>query len=215
MESRGSYRLTLRQGPVPGKVYELVKDVVTIGRDVSNDIVINDAEVSRNHARLTEQSGGYLLEDLASTNGSFVNGQRLIGPKLLNAGDVVGLGETVVLEYTAIVADAGATVIAAAPMRPIEQATIAPRAPEPVFAPPPVEPEPPPTVAEPMFAPPPPAPMAAPAPMSAPSAPLPQKRDNRMMYYIGGCCGCLTLCACLAAVAYYAYNAGLFKQFLP
>src|SRR5262245_3619536 len=118
MESRGSYRLTLRQGPVPGKIYELVKDVSTIGRDVSNDIVINDAEVSRNHARLTSQSGGFLLEDLASTNGTFVNGQRLIGPKLLNPGDVVGLGETVVLEYSVMMADAGATVIAAAPMAP-------------------------------------------------------------------------------------------------
>ncbi len=208
MESRGSYRLTLRQGPVPGKIYELAKDVVTVGRDVSNDIVINDAEVSRNHARLTSQSGGYLLEDLASTNGTFVNGQRLIGPKLLNPGDVIGLGETVVLEYSAMMADAGATVIAAAPGRPMEHVTAAPRAPEPPPpAPMPVEPEPPPTVAEPMFA-------APPPPAPTPAAPLPQKRDNRTMYYIGGGCGCLTLCLCLAAVAYYAYSTGLLDQFI-
>ena len=85
MQSSGSYRLTVRQGPVPGKVFELAKDVMTIGRDVNNDLVINNSEVSRNHARLTSQSGGYLIEDLASTNGTFVNGQRLIGPKLLNS----------------------------------------------------------------------------------------------------------------------------------
>lgn len=208
MESRGSYRLTLRQGPVPGKLFELVKDVATIGRDVSNDIVINDAEVSRSHARLTSQAGGYLLEDLASTNGTFVNGQRLIGPKVLNPGDVIGLGETVVLEYTGMAADAGATVIAQAPMRPMEHVTAAPRAPEPPPPPPPmpVEPEPPPTVAEPMYAPPP--------PMAAPSAPLPQKRDSRTWYYVGGGCGCLTLCLCLAAVAYYAYSTGLLDQFI-
>ena len=42
MQSSGSYRLTVRQGPVPGKVFELAKDVMTIGRDVNNDLVIND-----------------------------------------------------------------------------------------------------------------------------------------------------------------------------
>src|SRR5215510_3363497 len=126
MQSTGSYRLTVRQGPVPGKVFDMVKDVVTLGRDVNNDVVINDAEVSRNHGRLTSQSGGYLIEDLASTNGTFVNGQRLIGPKLLNPSDVVGLGETIVLEYS-YVADAGATVVASAP---------APRMAEPPTAPP-------------------------------------------------------------------------------
>src|SRR6185295_5502675 len=136
MQQSGSYRLTVRQGPVPGKVFELAKDVMTIGRDVNNDLVINDSEVSRNHARLTSQSGGYLIEDLASTNGTFVNGQRLIGPKLLNAGDVVGLGETIVLEY-GYVADSGATVIASAPMPmaprvPAEPVTAAPAMPEPM-----------------------------------------------------------------------------------
>jgi predicted component of type VI protein secretion system len=211
MESRGNSRLTIRQGPVPGKVHDLAKDVVTLGRDVSNDIVINDAEVSRNHARLTAQSGSYLIEDLASTNGTFVNGQRLIGPKLLNAGDVVGLGETVVLEYGVVASDAGATVIAASPMRGM---------PEPVTAPPQMpEPEPQPmytpepaavpqTMAEPMMAAPP------PSPAPPPPAPLPQKAssNNRTWAYVGGGCGCLTLCACLAAVAYYAYTSGLLTR---
>src|SRR5215510_8907098 len=158
MQSTGSYRLTVRQGPVPGKVFDMVKDVVTLGRDVNNDIVINDAEVSRNHARLTAQSGGYLIEDLASTNGTFVNGQRLISPKLLNAGDVVGLGETIVLEFS-YVADAGATVVASAPppMRPAAEPPTTPPVmptPEPMpepMAPPPPMPEPmaSPTMAEP------------------------------------------------------------------
>jgi hypothetical protein len=167
MQSSGSYRLTVRQGPMPGKVFDLVKDVMTIGRDMNNDVVINDAEVSRNHGRLTSQSGGYLIEDLASTNGTFVNGQRLIGPKLLNPGDVVGLGETIVIEYS-YVADAGATVVASAPP---------PRMMEPPTAPPPppaapVVPEPVPMMApEPVPAPlmaPEPPPMMAPEPVPAP-----------------------------------------------
>src|SRR6188472_1146649 len=149
MQSSGSYRLTVRQGPVPGKIFELAKDMMTIGRDVNNDLVINDSEVSRNHSRLTSHSGGYLIEDLASTNGTFVNGQRLIGPKLLNSSDVVGLGETIVLEYS-YVADAGATVVAAGPVRPMASAeppTAPPRMPEPEPMPPPMrepmpEPEP-------------------------------------------------------------------------
>jgi len=159
MQSSGSYRMTVRQGPVPGKVFDLVKDVLTIGRDMNNDIVINDAEVSRNHGRLTSQSGGYLIEDLASTNGTFVNGQRLIGPKLLNPGDVIGLGETIVIEYS-YVADAGATVVASAP--PPRMMAEPPTAPPP--APPPV-PEPAPMMA------PPPAPEPAPPPMMAPEPP--------------------------------------------
>src|SRR5688572_21786037 len=195
MESRGNSRLTIRQGPVPGKVHELAKDVVTLGRDVSNDIVINDAEVSRNHARLTAQSGSYLMEDLASTNGTFVNGQRLIGPKLLNPGDVVGLGETVVLEFGIVASDAGATVIAAAPMAPRvpDHATAPPRMPDPapVYTP---DPEPvPQTMAQPIYEPPP----AAAPPMGSP---LPQKAANNNTRNIAIGCGCLSLCLCAFAI---------------
>lgn len=227
MQSSGSYRLTVRQGPVPGKIFELAKDMLTLGRDVNNDLVINDSEVSRNHARLTAQSGGYLIEDLASTNGTFVNGQRLIGPKLLNSGDVVGLGETIVLEF-GYVADAGATVIASAPM-PVA----AP--PPPVMADPPTappamampEPMPSPTMSEPMMAEPAPLPpmmSSAPPPMASssptgastgsmstppmapPPPPMPPKKDNTKVY-IGVGCGCLTLCACTGIL--YAVYANL------
>ena len=196
MESRGNSRLTIRQGPVPGKVHEMVKDVITLGRDVSNDIVINDAEVSRNHARLTAQSGSYLMEDLASTNGTFVNGQRLIGPKLLNPGDVVGLGETVVLEFGIVASDAGATVIAAAPMAPraADHVTAPPRMPDPqpIYTP---DPEPvPQTMAQPIYEPPP--AMGSPVP----PAPLPQKAANNNTRNIAIGCGCLSLCLCVTAL---------------
>lgn len=215
MQSSGSYRLTVRQGPVPGKILELVKDMLTIGRDVSNDLVINDAEVSRNHARLTAQSGGYLIEDLASTNGTFVNGQRLISPKLLNAGDVVGLGETIVLDFSYI-ADAGATVVASAPppMRPMAEPPTAPPvmpSPEPPPMPEPV-PMAPSTMAEPTYAATPPMsapeppPMAPPMPPPAPPPPAPTAKKNNTPMYVGIGCGCLLLCACFSAIAWYAYT---------
>ncbi len=99
MEGNDSFRLVVRRGPQPNQIYDLNKDIVTLGRDITNDIVINDPEVSRHHLRLTRGAGGFTIEDLGSTNGTFINGQRLSGAKPLNNGDMVGLGETVTLGY--------------------------------------------------------------------------------------------------------------------
>jgi pSer/pThr/pTyr-binding forkhead associated (FHA) protein len=96
------FQLVMRSGPNPGKTFELSEGEATIGRDITNAIVINDAEVSRRHARLSPQAGGYVLEDLGSTNGTFVNGQRLMGPHLLRPGELVLLGENVSLAYEQI-----------------------------------------------------------------------------------------------------------------
>jgi hypothetical protein len=101
MQGSDSFRLVVRRGPQPNQVYELNKDIVTLGRDITNDITINDPEVSRHHLRLTRGAGGFTLEDLGSTNGTFVNGQRLTGARPLRTGDMVGLGETVTLAYDA------------------------------------------------------------------------------------------------------------------
>jgi hypothetical protein len=99
MQGSGSFRLIVRRGPQPNQIYELNKDSLTIGRDINNEIVINDPEVSRNHCRLTRGAGGYTLEDLGSTNGTFVNGQRLTGSRPLASSDMIGMGETVTLGY--------------------------------------------------------------------------------------------------------------------
>src|SRR5215469_15364333 len=99
MQGTGSFRLIVRRGPQPNQIYELSKDSLIIGRDITNDIVINDPEVSRHHAKLTRGGSGYTLEDQGSTNGSFVNGQRLTGARPLNNGDLIGLGETVTLSF--------------------------------------------------------------------------------------------------------------------
>lgn len=94
-----SFRLIVRRGPQPNQTYELTKDRVTLGRDITNDITINDPEVSRHHMQLIRGAGGYTIEDLGSTNGTFVNGQRLTSPRPLRPGDMIGLGETVTLAY--------------------------------------------------------------------------------------------------------------------
>ncbi len=105
------FQLIMRSGPTPGAAYTLEGDQISIGRDSSNDIVINDAEISRRHARMTFQGGKYVLEDLGSTNGTFVNGQRLAGPRVLKPGEVVSFGEQIVLVFEAVAIDAGATVV--------------------------------------------------------------------------------------------------------
>jgi len=105
-----------------------------IGRDSSNSVAISDAEVSRRHARLTFQGGKYVIEDLGSTNGTFINGQRLAGPHVLKSGDVVAFGEQIVLMYDAVSIDPGATVVSSrVPVRPAT-----PSAP-PVASPPPAQ----------------------------------------------------------------------------
>ena len=107
----GQYQLTMRSGPNPGSVYTLDADQITIGRDSANEISVNDAEVSRRHARLAFQGGKYVLDDMGSTNGTFVNGQRLTGPWVLKSGEVVSLGEQIVFVYEAVESDPGATMI--------------------------------------------------------------------------------------------------------
>jgi predicted component of type VI protein secretion system len=107
-----AYQLVMRTGPQPGKVFPVNQDELTIGRDVNNDIVISDVEVSREHARLVLQSGSYVLEDLGSTNGTFVAGQRLMGPHVLLPGETIMFGENVSLSFD-LAYDENATMVSA------------------------------------------------------------------------------------------------------
>ncbi|HXD11198.1 MAG TPA: FHA domain-containing protein [Anaerolineales bacterium] len=125
------FQLIMRSGPTPGASFILEGDQLTIGRDAANEIVINDAEISRRHARLTFQGGKYVLEDLGSTNGTFVNGQRLAGPRVLKAGEVVSFGEQIVLVFEASTIDSGATMVSP------RAAAAVPSAPRPSTPPPP------------------------------------------------------------------------------
>ena len=136
------FQFVMRSGPTPGVTFPLEGDQLTIGRDSSNGVAIDDAEVSRRHARLTFQGGKFVIEDLGSTNGTFVNGQRLAGPAVLRPGDVVSLGEQIVLMYDAISMDAGATLAAvrkSSRPTPVAPQAAAP-APAPVYASPPAAP---------------------------------------------------------------------------
>lgn len=98
--------LVIERGDVPGTEFKLVNDESTIGRwdadngifpDVDLDAHDSDAKVSRRHARIVRSNGGYFIEDLGSTNGTYVNrGRRLLpgNPQSLNDGDEVIVGKT-------------------------------------------------------------------------------------------------------------------------
>ncbi|MGD8858118.1 MAG: FHA domain-containing protein, partial [Chloroflexota bacterium] len=113
-----SYQLVVRNAPqsglAPGQVIALEDDVLTLGRDPLSDIILDDPEVSRHHARLALLAGGYAIQDMGSTNGTFVDGKRLTGdPITLKPGQVIMLGSNVTLVYQAIAAvDPLATVVA-------------------------------------------------------------------------------------------------------
>lgn len=115
-----SYQMVMREGPAPGKTFALSKEELYLGRDISNDIVVNDAEVSRKHARLLLQAGQYVVEDLGSTNGTFINDERISGPHILSAGEVIQFGENVIMVYEASQYDADATVAVSAKDIPVE-----------------------------------------------------------------------------------------------
>jgi hypothetical protein len=86
--------LTVDAGPASGTVFEVGEAGATLGRTSDNLVYILDQGLSRVHARFECRDGGYWLLDLASTNGTFVNQQRVESPRRLNAGDVIRVGRS-------------------------------------------------------------------------------------------------------------------------
>jgi predicted component of type VI protein secretion system len=196
------FRLVMTKGPQPGQTFglELGKETVGVGRDPSSDVVVNHPQVSRQHARFVHQGQVMVLEDLGSTNGTFVNGMRLTAPHTLRNGDVVGLGDSVTFTFYGPTLVAEDTVVA----RP--GATL-PR-PDTVVAPPAAAPAPSYQA--------PPAPSYQPAPVPAPSYPPapvyeeePEKKPRRWLWFG---CGCLLLLVAFTCVAVLALD---YLQMLP
>ncbi len=82
--------LTPGEGPLKSG-YPLKKDRILIGRDVKCEIMINEDSVSREHAEILKTEIGYLIRDIASKNGLFVNNQRT-KEQYLNNGDTINIG---------------------------------------------------------------------------------------------------------------------------
>jgi ABC-2 type transport system ATP-binding protein len=95
--------LVIVEGQDAGREFPIAGTVL-VGRDPAADVVIADTEISSRHASLAPGDGGVAVEDLGSTNGTFVNGQRVTGARQLHAGDRIQLGATVV-EVRGLAAD--------------------------------------------------------------------------------------------------------------
>lgn len=92
--SRPSATLVVRQGPQAGMSFSISGNQVIIGREEGLDIILQDPESSRRHSRISWQGGDFVIEDLGSTNGTFVNGVQITGPQILSPGDSIGIGQT-------------------------------------------------------------------------------------------------------------------------
>ena len=86
--------LEIVEGPGAGRQIAL-RGPVVLGRDESADVVLEDGQISRRHARVTPSGAGIVVEDLESTNGTFVNHDEVHSPVELAPGDELLVGVTV------------------------------------------------------------------------------------------------------------------------
>jgi hypothetical protein len=89
-----------KDGPETGKKYPIFWKNITIGRDPSNGIVINDIAVSAKHLRIRGVKGAFYIVDLASENGTYLNGKKLLRVKKLSDWDEIKIGRTVFIFRT-------------------------------------------------------------------------------------------------------------------
>lgn len=188
--------LVVERGPVPTTQIELKNDQFTIGRSAGNDLILADPEVSRRHIRIVRRADGFAVEDTGSTNGTFVNGQRISHLTLLQDGDAIDLGDTVRLRYMSLAPpvddddDTGPLVSTAERPTQVYSPPVAPVAERPMAQPRPTAP--------PAHAPaaPPPQPLPAPAYQPPPSYAYEEPRRGRGLWV-----GCGLLVALLLVCA--------------
>ncbi len=87
-------RLAVIEGALKGQHLDL-GDEMTIGRAQKCHLVLDDTYVSQVHVRIFAKNGGYMVEDLGSTNGTYVNRRRITSPTEVQRGDQVKIGKTV------------------------------------------------------------------------------------------------------------------------
>jgi len=103
--------IVVHQDPTTQQVFPLTEGVITIGREAYNDVVLIDPEASRKHCQISFQAGRYVIEDMGSTNGTYVNGRQILTATTLNRGDVIEVGEMARILFQGPSGDIGETVM--------------------------------------------------------------------------------------------------------
>jgi len=85
------FRLTVLAGPEEGRDYSFERIEITIGRTMENDVVLPDPGISRQHLSIRDKGGAYILKDLGSSNGTLLNGRKVL-EEVLKSGDVITIG---------------------------------------------------------------------------------------------------------------------------
>ena len=108
--------LLVQEGNSPKTQWPLAESTMIIGRDSDSDVQIDDRQVSRRHAEINRTPEGYMLRDLGSKNGTYLNGERVSEkPQLIHNGDEVGIALCAKLTFV----EDEATV----PVMPVQQKT--------------------------------------------------------------------------------------------
>jgi ABC-type multidrug transport system ATPase subunit/pSer/pThr/pTyr-binding forkhead associated (FHA) protein len=92
-------KLVARAGLSTDQIFNLTNSEVIIGRDMSADITIDKNTVSRRHSRIACKGSQFIMEDLNSSNGTFLNGVQIHGETTLNAGDLISISPDFVFEF--------------------------------------------------------------------------------------------------------------------
>ena len=92
---RGLRTLMVTAGPLTGTKINLGEQAILIGRADDSTLVLTDDFASSRHARLTNRGGQWYVEDLGSTNGTYLDQQRVQGPLLVAPGQPIRIGQTV------------------------------------------------------------------------------------------------------------------------
>lgn len=80
-----------------GVMHPLIEDEITVGRDGRSSVALQGSSVSGNHAKIVRKPEGFVLEDIGSRNGTFVNGDRVTMPRVLADGDTIRFGREILI----------------------------------------------------------------------------------------------------------------------